>query len=154
MFEPLATEDLGPNLAVTHDVSDDSHFSASEFSASEPWLVRPVRESDCEVTDCGSHVQHALTRSEGKVEKDIVALDEGKGEITFVEESHDVERVAAILKNLHCNEIYQSSVCDKMRVEFGGRTIVAKDTLSMVKLAEGLRRRRQMSSVPAWCPAQ
>ena len=44
MFEPLATEDLGPNLAVTHDVSDDSHFPASEFSASEPWLVRPVRE--------------------------------------------------------------------------------------------------------------
>ena len=44
--------------------------------------------------------------------------------------------VAVILRNIHRNEIYQSSVCDKMRVEFGGRTIVAKDTLSMVKFAE------------------
>ena len=59
--------------------------------------------------------------------------NEGKGEMTFVE---DVERVAAILKNIHCNEIYQCSVCDKMRLEFGGRTIVAKDTMYMVKLAE------------------
>ena len=56
MVELLATEDLGPNWAVTHDVSDDSHFIASEISAVEPWLVRPVRKSDCEVTDCGSHV--------------------------------------------------------------------------------------------------
>ena len=44
--------------------------------------------------------------------------------------------VAVILRNTHRNEIYQSSVCDKMRVEFGGRTIVDKDTLSMVKFAE------------------
>ena len=42
------------------------------------------------------------------VEKDIVNLGGGKGEITFVE---DVERVAATLQNIHCNEIYRSSVC-------------------------------------------
>ena len=38
-----------------------------------------MKESDCKVTDCGSHVQR------------IVTLDEDKGEITFVEG----ERVAA-----------------------------------------------------------
>ena len=44
--------------------------------------------------------------------------------------------VAVILRNIHRNEIYQSSVYDKMRLEFGGRTIVAKDTLFMVKFVE------------------
>ena len=46
-----------------------------------------------------------------------------------MEEGHDVERVAGILKNLHCYEISQRHVRDK------SRTIVAKDTLSMVKRA-------------------
>ena len=35
----------------------------------EPWLVRLVKESDCKVTGCGSHVQRVLTRSVGNVEK-------------------------------------------------------------------------------------
>ena len=28
-------------------------------------LVRPLKESDCKVTDCGSHVQRALNRFDG-----------------------------------------------------------------------------------------
>ena len=52
-----------------------------------------------------------------------------------MEEGHDVECVTAILKNFYCYEICQRDVRDKTRLESGGRTIVAKDTLSMVKLA-------------------
>ena len=41
-----------------------------------------------------------LTRSDGKVEKDSVALgDEVKGETTFAKVGHDVEHVTAVLKN-------------------------------------------------------
>ena len=47
MVELLATEDLGPNFAVTHDVSDDSLFTALVLSASKPWLVEPVKEPGC-----------------------------------------------------------------------------------------------------------
>ena len=49
-------------------------------------------------------VQRVLTESDGKVEKNTVILGEEKGEITFVVEGRDVERVAAIL---YCCEIYQ-----------------------------------------------
>ena len=40
-----------------------------------------------------------LTKSAGRVEKDVVALDEEKEEVTFVKEGHDVERVTAFLKD-------------------------------------------------------
>ena len=90
--------DLCLNSAAIHDVSYDSAFTASESSASKPWLVRPVKGSDCKVTDCGSHVQRVLTRIDGKVEKHIVALNEEKGEITFVEGGHDVERVTVVFE--------------------------------------------------------
>ena len=102
----------------------------------KPWSDEPVKESCCKVLNPGSRVQRVLTRSDRNAEWNTVTLIEEKREITFVEEGLEVERVAAILRNLHCNEIYQCRVCDKMRLEFGGRTIVAKDTLSMVKLAE------------------
>ena len=102
----------------------------------KPWLVRPAKESDCTVTDCGSHVKRVLTRSDGKGEKDIVTINEENGEVSFVEEGHDVERVTVILKNPYRYEIYQRKICDKMRVAFGVRSVVAKDTMSaMVKLA-------------------
>ena len=40
------------------------------------------------------------------MEKDSVTLgDEEKGEITFVKEGHDVERVTAVLKNPYRNVI-------------------------------------------------
>ena len=64
-----------------------------------------------------------------------------------VKEGHDVERVATNLKNLYCYEICQRDVRDKMRLEFGGRTIVAKDTLLMAKLAGRLKSGRSMSSI-------
>ena len=67
-------------------------FTSSEFGAFTPWLVRPVKESDCKVIDYGSHVQRILTRIDGIVKKHVVTLDEEKGEITFVEGGH----VAAI----------------------------------------------------------
>ena len=40
-----------------------------------------------------------LTKSAGRVEKDVVTLDEEKGEVTFVKEGHDVERVTAFLED-------------------------------------------------------
>ena len=53
-----------------------------------------------------------------------------------MEEGHDVERVAAILENPYRFEIYQKDIRDKMRVEVGVRSVVAKDRVSaMVKLA-------------------
>ena len=62
------------------------------MSASKPWLVGAVKESDCKVTDGGSHVQRVLTESDDKVEKVLVALVEEKGETTYVDEGRDVER--------------------------------------------------------------
>ena len=76
------------------------------LSALKPWLVGSVKESDCKVTDCSSHVEHVLTKSDGKVEKDTVTLDEEKGEITYVDERHDVGHVTAILKQRYRDEIY------------------------------------------------
>ena len=58
-----------------------------------PWLVRPGKESDSKVTDYGSHVRRVLCRIDVKVEKHIVSINEEKGDITFVEGGHDVERV-------------------------------------------------------------
>ena len=45
-----------------------------------------------------------LTGSDGRLEKDVVTFNEEKSEITSVKEGHDVERVAANLKNLYCYE--------------------------------------------------
>ena len=33
------------------------------------WLLRLAEESDCKLTDCGSHVSRVLNRSDGQVEK-------------------------------------------------------------------------------------
>merc|ERR1712065_30987 len=63
------------------------------------------------------------------------------GEVSFVEEGHDVERVTVILKNPYRYEIYQRNISDKMRVAFGVRSVVAKDTMSaMVKLAREIEK--------------
>ena len=43
------------------------------------------------------------------MEKDIVTLKEDNGDVMFVEEGHDVERVTVILKNPYCYEIYQET---------------------------------------------
>jgi hypothetical protein len=141
VVEPPATVGLGLCSAAIHDVSYDSLFTALELSALKPWLIRPTKESDCTVTDCGSHVKRVLTRSDGKVEKDIVTINEENGEVSFVEEGHDVERVTVILKNPYRYEIYQRNISDKMRVAFGVRSVVAKDTMSaMVKLAREIEK--------------
>ena len=94
VVEPPATVVLGLCSAAIHDVSYDSLFTALELSALKPWLVRPAKESDCTVSDCGSHVKRVSTRSDGKVERDIVTINE----VSFVEERQDAERVTAILK--------------------------------------------------------
>ena len=136
MVEPPATVGLGLCSASIHDVSYDSLLTALELSTLKPWLVRLAKESDCTVTDYASHVKRVVTRSDGKVEKDIVTLNEEKGEVTFVEEGYDVEYVMVILKNPYRYEIYQRNIRDKTRVAFGLRSIVAKDTMSaLVKLA-------------------
>ena len=101
-------------------------FTASDFGASTPWLVRPVTESDCKVTDYGTHVQRILTGIDGKVKKHVVTLEEEKGEIPFVEGGH----VAAILKNPCCCEIYRRNARDKLRAE-----IDVHAASEMVKLA-------------------
>ena len=110
MLEPPATVDLGLNSAVAHDVSYDS-----ELGALRPWSVGPVKESGCKVLDPGSRVQRVLTRSDGKVEKDTVTLIEMEGEISFVGERHDVERVTATFKNPRRDEIYGRNIRDMLR---------------------------------------
>ena len=57
-----------------------------------------MKESNCKVFDCGSHVRRIMIRVDGKV----------KDEIFFVAEGHDVERVTAIFKNPRCYEMLQS----------------------------------------------
>ena len=41
-----------------------------ELTAPKLWLVRPVKETECKVTDRVSHVMLVLTMSEGKAEKE------------------------------------------------------------------------------------
>ena len=111
-----------------------------------------MKESDCKVTDCGSHAQHVLTKSDGKVEKDTVTPDEEKDKITCVDEGHDVEHVTATLNHPRHHEIYRRNARDKLRVETGVQIIVGDDTLSMMKLAGRLKNRRLMSLITAWFP--
>ena len=73
------------------------------------------------------------------MERDVVTLDEVKGEVTYVEECHDVERVAVNLKNPYCYETYQRVVRDKMRL-----LIVRR------RQRRDVKRRRRMSSGTAW----
>ena len=54
--------------------------------------IETVVCQDYEESDCN------LTKSDGRLEKDVVTLDEEK-EVTFVKEGHDVERVTAFLKD-------------------------------------------------------
>ena len=65
---------------------------------------------------------------------------------------HDVEHVTAILKYPYRHEVNRRNVRDKLRVETGVQTIVAKDTSSMEKLAGRLKSGRLMSSMTAWFP--
>ena len=99
MVEPSATVGLGLTSDAIHDVSYDSLFAALKLSASKQGLVGPVKETGCKVIDPGSHVQRVLTRSDGKVEKDRVTLDEEKGEFAYVDAGRDVGHVTAIHKN-------------------------------------------------------
>ena len=78
------------------------------------------------MTDCGSHEQRVLHRSDCKVEKDTVTFDEEKGDITYVDEGHDVEHVTAILKYPYRHEVYRRNVRDKLQVEITMRTAVPK----------------------------
>ena len=111
-------------------------------------MVGPAKVSDCKVTDCGSHMQRVISKFDGEVDKDTVTLDEEKGEIAFIEEGHDVERVAATHKNPHRYEMYRRNVRDRLRMEIGVKTTA----LSMMKLAGRLKSRRVMSSITKWFP--
>ena len=133
MVEPPATVGLGLCSAALHDVSHDSLLTALELSAVKPWLVRPARESERQVTDRGSHVKRVVTRGNDKVEKDVVTLNEEEGEVTFMEEGDDVERVTVTLKNPYRFEIYQRNTRDKRQMEFRSRSVVAKDTISALR---------------------
>ena len=68
--------------------------------------VGSVKESDCKVIVCDSHVQHVPTKCDSKVLKETVTPDEEKGKITFGDEGHVVEHVTMVHKNLYRNEIY------------------------------------------------
>ena len=76
-----------------------------------------VKESDCKVTDCGSHVRCVLIRISGIVEKHTVPIPEEKGDLTFVEGGHDVECVAAIPKSPDQSELGRG--CHGTRVLWG-----------------------------------
>ena len=101
---------------------------------------RTMKGSDCKVADCGSRVQRVLIQSVHKVEKDTVTLNEEKSENAYGDEDHDVERVPAIPKNPHHSEIHRRNIRDKLRVEIDVRTIIAKNTMSvMAKLKKTCR---------------
>ena len=120
VVEPPVTVVLGLCAAAIHDFSRDSLFAVMEFERFE--IVVGQAESDCKVTDCGSHVQRVLTRSSVKVRQDI--------------DSRWREGCNPILENPYRFEIHQKNIRDKMRVEVGVRSVVAKDpVLAMVKLA-------------------
>ena len=97
VVEPPVTVGLGFCTAAIHDISYDSLFTAKVFTAVKPCMARRVKESACKVTDRGSRMERALTTSVGKVERDI---NEKEGEVAFVEEGQDVERVTADSRNL------------------------------------------------------
>ena len=88
-----------------------------------------------QVTDYGFYVQRVLTRIAGKMGKFIVAFNQRRVKSPSWKGGHDVERGAVIVKGLCCNEIYQRNVSNKLRVETSVQNAVAKDPLSMVKLA-------------------
>ena len=96
MVEPSATVCLGLNSAALHDVSCKFLFhcvGVRRIHTVVGQACERVRlQSNCKVTDYGSHVQRILTGIDGIVKKHVVTLDEEKGEITFVERGH----VAAI----------------------------------------------------------
>ena len=56
VVEPPVTAGLGFCSAAIHDVLFDSLFTAMELTALKPWSVRPVKETNWNVTDRGSHV--------------------------------------------------------------------------------------------------
>ena len=87
------TVGLGFCTATIHDISYDSLFTAKVFTALKLWLARRVKESACKVTDRGSHMERALTRSVGKVEGDNGGKE---GEVAFVGEGRGVGRVAVV----------------------------------------------------------
>ena len=125
------------NFALRHS---STPRTSSSFRDSDSSSVQSAHFS--KVIDPGSHVQRVLIRSDGKVEKDRVILDEEKGEIAYVDEGRDVGHVTAIHKNPDRSR----------RVEFATWTAVAKETLSMVKLAGRLKSRRLVSSITARFP--
>ena len=62
--EPPATVGSGPCSPAFHDVSHDFCLHCIGAERVKTVLVRPASESDCIVTDCGSHVKRVLTLSE------------------------------------------------------------------------------------------
>ena len=91
-----------------------------------------MKESDCKVTDSGSRVQRVLVQSVDKVEMDTVTLNEKKSENACEDEDHDFERVLAIPRNPHHSEIHRRNIRDKLLVEIDVRTIVTKNTMSVM----------------------
>ena len=64
VVEPTATVELGLHSAAVLMYLTIFIFTALELSALKPWLVRIASESDCTVTDCGSHVKRVLPLSD------------------------------------------------------------------------------------------
>ena len=97
-------------------------------------FARSMKESDRKVTDRSTCLQHALTPY-GRTEEDIVTVDEDNGPDTHVDEGHDAEHITATHKDLNDYETYRRNVRDKLQVEIGVPTAVAKNTMSaMAKL--------------------
>ena len=107
-----------------------------------------MKESDCKVTDCSSHVQHVPTKCDGKVVKDTVTPDAEMGKVTCGDEGHHVEHVTANHKNLRRHEIFLRNTRVKLRVKIGVQITAATDTMSTTaELTD--ESRRLMSSITA-----
>ena len=79
-------------------VNQDNSHSWVRISDGTVKYVNDSIEDDTENL-ADSQEEESVPTSSSVVEKDVVTLDEEKGEVTFVNEGHDVERVTAFLKD-------------------------------------------------------
>ena len=92
-----------------------------EFTAVKLRLVRPVKETQCKVTDRVSHVKPALTMSEGKAEKESDCCGSHvKRVLTRMRGAKGTEEHVLTIRSMACG------------------APLLKDTMSAVELREGL----------------
>ena len=94
-------------------------------------------------------MQSVLTKSDGKIQSPSMKKRVKSRTWTKDMTSSTLPRFTRTCTRY---EIYRRNARDMLRVETGVQNVVAKDTLSMMKLAVRLKSRPLQSSVTAWFP--